>query len=443
MAAVLPRHVRHHRGRLGIAASVALGVHTLAILALVPVLRRSAPRDQDDARGAAQTPAAVAEMLPEISPTPEQQQQIQVIEVIPPDVEQPPPPDTPRIAEHDVNPARETHKAGRVPAPGHGRTGGEARVAAPTPLPTEPPPMPPQAVVAQDRDQDEDPEAPAVIVGPERTEPPKTAEAAAPRPGPAPPPRPRRAEAGDPLPTVGVGGGTDDYLPDIPAGADTAVRARRSAMAAFLNQVRVQVTDRWRPLSVFRRDTPNVTRIDVTSLRVRVRADGALAATDLQSGSGMVALDAEAMRALEEAQPFQKPPPEILDAAGGFSFNFNFHVDLPLALFLTNVRRLVMEHWKPSTAFRKFGTGDRVTIVRALLTGEGVLAHVAVVTSSGMDLLDEGVLAAFKPRMRFPAPPAALGEVAGIIPVRIGFLHSIRGENEVRVLRDTRRDNPK
>lgn len=436
MAAAVHRHVanRLRNRRLGIAASAAVAIHAAGLVAMVPLLRWS-PRVRDEVQAVEPLGAADAVRVTAV-------EQAQAIEVIPPDSEEPPPADSSRVAEHDVNPAEEAHEIGRVILRGPGRTTGDPAAVTPAPRPTEPPPLAPEVVATRDEAEDDPDEAPPPPRqgGEERG---RAAEASMPSPGPLPPPPAQHIDPGDALPTVGVGGGSDDHLPELLPGTDTAVRARRSSFAAFLNQVRTQVRERWRPSEVYRRVDPSFTLKGdgrYTVLRVRVRADGSLESTDLQARSGLAALDGEAVRAMEQAQPFPRPPAELLDSSGGVAFGFSFYLDIAVASFLTNVRRTVLEQWKPSGAFKRFGMQDKVTIVRALLTADGILAHVSVVSSSGIDLLDEGALAAFKQGMRFPSPPAALGEIAGIIPVRVAFLHSVRGQNEVRILREPRND---
>ena len=126
----------------------------------------------------------------------------------------------------------------------------------------------------------------------------------------------------------------------------------------------------------------------------------------------------------------------MLDASGKLAFTFGFELDMAEAAYRADLSRAVREQWRPSPAYRIFSGIDRTTTVRVLLTFDGVLVHAAVLASSGMEILDRTVLAALKHGMQLPRPPPALGEVAGLVPLRLVFMHSVRGGNDVRVIRE-------
>jgi outer membrane biosynthesis protein TonB len=256
---------------------------------------------------------------------------------------------------------------------------------------------------------------------------------------------------------VGIGGGVEDHLPDVPDGGDTALRARRSALAGFINQVRDKVRQRWHPSDVYKRadptgallraaedgrargaDSPASKPARRTVLQVRIRSDGSLERADVFVPSGLTLLDEEAQSAFEGAQPFSAPPREFLDGAGMLSFQFEFYLDLEVAAFRSGMRAAIRREWHPAKAFKGFGDRDRITVVRLLLTFDGIVAHAAVETSSGLEILDENAMHTFKRGMKLPSPPAALGEVAGLVPVHVAFRHSMRGDHEVQILRDPR-----
>jgi hypothetical protein len=95
----------------------------------------------------------------------------------------------------------------------------------------------------------------------------------------------------------------------------------------------------------------------------------------------------------------------------------------------------VREEWRPSPAFRISGDRERVTVVRAVFTVDGMLANVAVWSPSGIAFLDQGVVASMRVGSRFPSPPAAYPDQAGLVPVWIEFHHRVGRESGWRVLR--------
>jgi TonB family protein len=221
------------------------------------------------------------------------------------------------------------------------------------------------------------------------------------------------------------------------------VRARRSALAGFIIGVQTRVREHWNPKEVYKRADPSLHSLTNqgrrTELQLRVRADGHLESARVANSSGMAELDDEALAACNRAQPFTRPPPEVLDGSGRLVFTFGFELDMAEAAYRADLSRAVREQWRPSPAYRIFSGVDRMTTVRVLLTFDGVVVHAAVLSSSGLDLLDQTVLAALKQGMHLPRPPATLGEVAGLVPLRLVFLHSVRGANEVKVMREATR----
>jgi hypothetical protein len=61
--------------------------------------------------------------------------------------------------------------------------------------------------------------------------------------------------------------------------------------------------------------------------------------------------------------------------------------------------------------------------VKALLQG-----------SAGIEFLDEGVMKALPPGLRFPPPPPAFVRHPGLIPVDVEFVHNVRGSNGIRMV---------
>jgi TonB family protein len=215
------------------------------------------------------------------------------------------------------------------------------------------------------------------------------------------------------------------------------VRARRSASAAYLNQMKRRVQEYWHPLDAWRSADPKLTRLSdnrmrETVLRVRVRADGSLGTLDLAASSGIPGLDQAAVTAFQQAQPFSPPPRELLDGAQIFTVqSFGFAMDNSAAAYLTNLSRVVRDTWRPSPAFRMFIPGDRITVVDLRLSSEGVVDSSAVFQSSGFDYLDASALGSVKKGTQFPPPPAELG----LVPVRMMFLHRARKPAEVIIPR--------
>jgi TonB family protein len=245
----------------------------------------------------------------------------------------------------------------------------------------------------------------------------------------------------DPRPAPAPAGQLADDIAEAEPAEDAMVRARKSALAAFIVGVQHQVREHWNPKEVYRRADPTLTSLTDqgrrTELQLRVRGNGALEGAQVISGSGMAELDEEALAACQRAQPFPRPPPEVLDGNGRIVFSFGFELDMAEAAYRADLSRVLREQWRPSPAFRVFSGTDRMTTVRVLLTFDGVLVHAAVLASSGLEVLDRTVLAALKHGLHLPPPPPALGEVAGLVPLRLVFMHSVRGANDVRVMRET------
>jgi len=233
----------------------------------------------------------------------------------------------------------------------------------------------------------------------------------------------------------GAAAGSFD-VPDLPAGDDAAARAKRSDLAAFMRKVQAGVHQHWHPSEVYARVDPEGRMQGAerqTVLRVRLRADGTVERADVDTPSGVPELDREAQQAFQRAQPFERPPSGALDAKGGLSFPFGLSLDLVLARFRSDVKRLLRAEWRPARVIRARDR-ERMAIVRVLLTFEGVVAHATVESASGSQFFDAGALEVFKPGMRLPRPPATLGEVAGLVPVRVAFVQQARGDGDVQVV---------
>jgi TonB family protein len=222
-----------------------------------------------------------------------------------------------------------------------------------------------------------------------------------------------------------------------PVADQTVVRARASALALFLHQVEGRVARNWSPTDVYARVDPSghISGVERrTAMRVRVRADGTLERLDVEASSGVSALDDEAKAAFQRAQPLPRPPATILDSRGGLTFPFAMTLDLEMARWKSDVKRMLGALWRPRP--RIYIDQDRVTVVKALLGADGLVSSASVETPSGSAFLDGSALSAVGAGLRLPPPPRSLEEVAGKRPVRIAFMHRFRGEHDIQVMVD-------
>lgn len=132
--------------------------------------------------------------------------------------------------------------------------------------------------------------------------------------------------------TLGLGAGSPDYLEDIDDGDGTSLNAKKSKYAAFFNRIKQAVRDEWHPDEILGRHDPSGriygTQDRVTTLKVRLRADGRIEELQVARRSGVEFLDDEAQSAFRRAQPFANPPAGLADADGFIRFNFGFIVNL-------------------------------------------------------------------------------------------------------------------
>lgn len=131
---------------------------------------------------------------------------------------------------------------------------------------------------------------------------------------------------------LGMGAGSSDYLEDVDDGDGTWLNAKKSKYAAFFNRIRQAVREQWHPDEALERHDPS-TRIygsqdRMTTLKVRLRADGHIEELKVVRKSGVDFLDDEAESAFRRAQPFVNPPTGLADADGFIRFNFGFILNL-------------------------------------------------------------------------------------------------------------------
>lgn len=211
-----------------------------------------------------------------------------------------------------------------------------------------------------------------------------------------------------------------------------------SPLGLFVGLLNEKLREQWRAKEVYQRVDPRGRlggSMFSTILDVRIRADGSLEQVAVRTSSGVPELDTEALEAFKRAQPLPHPPAGVLDGQGGYALQFGFHLDVAMFHFASQVQRTILEEWRGSPAFRQAGDHARKTLARLLLTKEGVLVHVVVLGSSGLDFLDEGIGKALQPGMRFPPPPPAFGHRPGLVPVDLEFLHYIHAPSGVHMLR--------
>jgi TonB family protein len=444
--------MRSEHRRFGAGVAVALAVHALALGALSVVARRIPPPRPEEPEAEPMEVLAIEDPvlralppLGPLAPTPS----------LPDD---PPPPDTTFIAERDSNPVHETrlhrpvNMAPRPPAepsdqpepPDPAVTQPPAPTAPPVPAPataapaqapTPPVPEPPAA-------DDDEPEpaptaaAPTAAAAPATEAPPDEV----PPPAPAPPP-PAPAPAGpEPLVTFGIGGSGEDILRNLPMGSDATVRAKRSALAVFQNQLRGTIRSQWRPKPVYQEADPTgrVGRDQLqTVLKVRVQGDGRLAHVEVSTPSGVPELDEEAMGSFRRVRPLPRPPTVLLDQHGGYVFQFSFMLDVTEARYALALRRALRELWRQPMAFRRAGDHERVTLARVVLALDGVVKAATIASSAGSEFafLDGSVLAAVKQGTRLPRPPPDFGVEGGVCSIWVEFRHRVGAESEIKVLR--------
>lgn len=372
--------------------------------------------------------------------------------------EQPPPVETRYVADQNSNPARQS----RLLDPGFGTpelappsptTGGQASAAStPTEEPPAPPPVEaplaarPAGTASQDGEvvTPSDEEAPTVAARAVTTD-----SAAAPaRVDTTTPPAPAATMASEPgltamitLPTP-AGGDTEDDLSDLPIGDQSAVAARRTDLAVLLQAVRDRVRPHWRAREIYPRLDPTWRFSDkslITSVKVRLAADGLVEDAQVVRGSGLAQMDQEAVAAFARANRFTAPPRSVLDDQGGVSFTMDMVFEVVVHSFRARTREQLASLWRPSPAFQRNGDHERVTTARVLVTADGVLARASVVGSAGIDFLDQGVMEALRAGVRLPRPPASYREVEGLTALWIEFHHNVRRTSIIKVLSPSER----
>jgi TonB family protein len=130
-----------------------------------------------------------------------------------------------------------------------------------------------------------------------------------------------------------IGGGTQDHLPDVDDGANTALNAKGWKFASFFNRIKRQVAQHWRPAEQYEKRDPTGHIYGsgqwVTMLHILLKPDGSLSGVTVAKPSGLEFLDDEAVEAIKRASPYPNPPTQLVGQDGmiGFKFGFFFDVD--------------------------------------------------------------------------------------------------------------------
>ncbi|MEO6952792.1 MAG: energy transducer TonB [Polyangia bacterium] len=155
-----------------------------------------------------------------------------------------------------------------------------------------------------------------------------------------------------------------------------------------------------------------------------------------------------------KAVPNLMPTPAMLDRAigqGSGSMDYLKNMDdgdstalnakkFKFASFFNRVKRQVQQEWNPATVYVRhdptgnvYGVKDRVTVLRVNLSPAGDLIGSNVVSSSGVDFLDDEAVSAFKRSQPYGNPPKELVEADGQIHFTFAFIFELSGKTSFRV----------
>lgn len=144
--------------------------------------------------------------------------------------------------------------------------------------------------------------------------------------------------------------------------------------------------------------------------------------------------------------PNLRPSKDVLDrAVGGGNVDYLEDVEegdetalnskqWVFASFFNRMKRRVHQNWDPVSVWARhdptgqvYGFKTRITRVRVTLDSEGELTRIIVSSTSGVDLLDDEAVRAFRAAQPFPNPPAGLVDATGNITFEFGFHLEIGG----------------
>lgn len=131
---------------------------------------------------------------------------------------------------------------------------------------------------------------------------------------------------------IGGAGSFDTIDDDVAEGSENILNSRRWKYASFFNRVRDAVAERWHPDQIHAIHDPTGQKFGtiprVTRLFIKLNPDGSVNKILVESPSGLDFLDEEAIRAVREAQPFNNPPPQLVDPESGLiEFGFGFRLE--------------------------------------------------------------------------------------------------------------------
>lgn len=135
-----------------------------------------------------------------------------------------------------------------------------------------------------------------------------------------------------------------DDLGEVEEGDETLVNSKRWKYASFFNRVRDQIAQHWDPVTVRRARDPDGTRwgtrTRTTTLLISLNPDGSLKKVGVERSCGVEELDAEAIRAVRSAHPFNNPPRQLVDPRTGLiEFTFGFILEFDGTPRIFRIRR--------------------------------------------------------------------------------------------------------
>lgn len=126
--------------------------------------------------------------------------------------------------------------------------------------------------------------------------------------------------------------GSIDYLRDVDEGDKTLLNRKESRYAAFFDRVKIQIADKWSPVSTYRKRDPRGNVYGVkdrySQVRVTLNGDGTVRQLFLARESGLDFFDDEAVRSIRAAAPFHNPPEGLKDDDGLVHFTFGFYFEI-------------------------------------------------------------------------------------------------------------------
>ena len=139
--------------------------------------------------------------------------------------------------------------------------------------------------------------------------------------------KPRKPSAVSPAPT------TDDYLPNIQEGAQTALNTREFQFYSYFERIKDRLRMYWEPELQGRVDKiyakgKNLGEQDlITKLNIILSKQGELSKVQIVRNSGIEDVDEAAVKAFEKAAPFPNPPSGMIEKDGKVYLTWSFVVE--------------------------------------------------------------------------------------------------------------------